>query len=127
MVEENPPQRPQITVQAPSTPDVATESLPSEDFLSHENSSSISNDTSQSEAPSSGSVSLSPATSPSPSSGSAIPGSPNENELSEAELRRLYDDEEIERFLGLFSDVSYEHLLLLIVKCSNIFVSMSPK
>ena len=29
-----------------------------------------------------------------------------EKDLSEDELRRLFDDEEIERFLGLFADVS---------------------
>lgn len=106
MAEENLPHRPQITVQAPSS---SVGSLPtaSDDLLSHESSNSLSNDTTQSEALSPGSVLLSPASSPLPSSGSAVPRTANESELSEAELRRLYDDEEIERFLGLFSDVSH--------------------
>lgn len=109
MAEENLSHRPQITVQAPSSSEVVTGSLPtaSDDLLSHESSNSLSNDTTQSEALSPGNVLLSPASSPLPSSGSAVPRTANESELSEAELRRLYDDEEIERFLGLFSDVSH--------------------
>jgi len=33
-----------------------------------------------------------------------------ENDLSEAELRRLYDDEEIDRFLAFFADVRLKEL-----------------
>ena len=33
-------------------------------------------------------------------------GAPVEEQLAEDELRRLYEEEEIERFLGLFADVS---------------------
>ena len=41
-------------------------------------------------------------------------GMHDENDLSEQELRRLFEDEEIERFLGLFADVrSSLHRMML--------------
>lgn len=97
------PPRPQITVQAPSSSEVVTvvqataafhDDLLNQDSLS--STEAVSSNASTSSLPP-----------PSPPSVLTSPRKTMESELSEAELRRLYDDEEIERFLGLFSDVSH--------------------
>jgi len=46
-----------------------------------------------------------------------------ENEMSEQQLRELYDNEEIERFIDLFSAVSSDCLILIVISLTKLFAN----